>query len=666
MRREQVARLGALCIAALLFGPACTWAEGTSEPCTNTFSSTYELIQRAIFENKGCTNQVCHGEARAGGLDLRAEASYENLIEVPAATVPGWKRVVPGRRDLSLLFINLAAKTLPRQYQAPLRPMPLDPLPALSADEVEAVRRWVEAGAPRSGTVAGTAELLDACLPPPEPIAIKPLDPPPPGEGVQIRMPPYTLAPHSERETCFVSYFDVSDQVPEQFRGPDGKTFRYRRNEIRQDPLSHHLIVSLYTGEAAPDDPAWGPFSCRGGERNGTPCNPTDLTFCGEGICSTTPVNSIACIGFGPQDLNLGLAASGFTGTQETASEFRFPHGVYREVPIRGMIIWNSHAFNLTDKPGLLRAWLNFEFAPPEEQVTPSLQIFDTRTIFKMTPVPPFQTKEVCSHYTLPRFARLFELSSHAHKRMKRWRTFEGEFSCQGGPANGQACSPLGYDFTSPDVCQGSPCKAFKRQRAGDCNEDGQVLVSELVKAVRIVLGEDSVRECVDADVSDDGEVTVDEILRGVNAVLFGAPAPVERDPNESLLYVSLIYNDPVVLPFDPPRKYDAQTDSERTFTYCALYDNGFTNPTEVKRKSTSPVPPVPIPGVGGPCQVPTHCVAGKVGAPCSGNNQRQRNASCDSSEGAGDGLCDACPLTGGVTTEDEMFILMGQYYIAP
>ncbi len=34
----------------------------------------------------------------------------------------------------------------------------------------------------------------------------------------------------------------------------------------------------------------------------------------------------------------------------------------------------------------------------------------------------------------------------------------------------------------------------------------------------------------------------------------------------------------------------------------------------------------------------------------------------------AGDlaGICDACPLRGGVTTEDEMFILLGAFYIVP
>ena len=33
-------------------------------------------------------------------------------------------------------------------------------------------------------------------------------------------------------------------------------------------------------------------------------------------------------------------------------------------------------------------------------------------------------------------------------------------------------------------------------------------------------------------------------------------------------------------------------------------------------------------------------------------------NAACDSSPGAGDGRCDACPITSGQTTENEMFVL--------
>ncbi|MFP6640151.1 MAG: hypothetical protein VCC04_07900, partial [Myxococcota bacterium] len=38
--------------------------------------------------------------------------------------------------------------------------------------------------------------------------------------------------------------------------------------------------------------------------------------------------------------------------------------------------------------------------------------------------------------------------------------------------------------------------------------------------------------------------------------------------------------------------------------------------------------------------------------------------AFCETSPGSNDGHCDACPVMGGFTTEDEMFILIGSYFI--
>ena len=49
---------------------------------------------------------------------------------------------------------------------------------------------------------------------------------------------------------------------------------------------------------------------------------------------------------------------------------------------------------------------------------------------------------------------------------------------------------------------------------------------------------------------------------------------------------------------------------------------------------------------------VPVACVAGKVTAACKADKD------CDSSPGAGDGDCDACPIVAGQTTENEMFLL--------
>jgi hypothetical protein len=634
--------------------------------CENgSFDSTFELIQAAIFERHGCTNALCHGAAPgAGGLDLRASEALDNLVDVPAQTppIPGWTRVLAGQPSASLLWVNLAAKTFAGEWDAPVRPMPLDPEPALSADELEAMRLWIKGGAPRDGVVPGTADLLDACLPPPEPIEIKPLPPPAPGAGLQIRMPRWVLDAHSEDEVCFATYYDVTDQVPEQFRGVNG-TFRYKFHQTRQDPLSHHMVPMIYDGAAAPDSPLWGAYRCRGGAHDLEVCDPFASGACGpDGECSTEPQSTVACIGYGPGDGGISLTAAGISITQQTAEEFRFPPGVYGELPLKGMILWSSHAFNLTDKPGKLEAWLNFEFASPEDQQSPQVPIFVAESVFDMN-VPAFGTDEPCHHSVFPRGARIFELTSHMHKRGKRWRTFLGSFSCQGGPSPGAACSPLGYDFASRDVCGGAPCVSTAAARVGDCNFDQSVRVEELILMVNVALGAASLDACDEADADRDGAVSVNELVGAVRAALRGVPAPAQRDANASLLYVSHTYNDPVVLRMSHPLVFDSPDPNERTLTYCALYDNGFTNPNEVKQRATSPPPPQNIP-IGGPCAIPIGCTRGKVTQSCSGSDEAERDTSCDSSPGAGDGFCDACALRGGVTTEDEMFILLGQYFV--
>ncbi|MGD9763946.1 MAG: hypothetical protein AB7V27_09555 [Candidatus Binatia bacterium] len=661
---------------AIAYLTVLTGSSARAEDCQTEFSSTFDAIQRVIFENRGCTSMNCHDAAESGGLDLRAGNSYQELVGadpngVDSETVEKWDRILKGEKDRSLLYINVADGAGQNGYDAPLNPMPAGGLPPLSADELTALGKWIEAGAPREGTVPGTADLLDACLPPPQPIEIDPLPPPAPGTGVQLHMPRWILPQHSETEVCFASYYDVTDQVPAESQGPNG-TFRYKRQQVRQDPLSHHLIVNLYTGSHGLDDPLWGTFKCRGGPKHGEVCDPQALGFCGssaeagQGECANEPLKSIACFGQSnlPPDAGTGLNSNGFAGTQETAATFEYGEGVYAEIPMRGVIIWNSHAFNLTDQDAKLEAWLNFEFAGSDEQVYPLRGIFNTNEIFSMN-VPPFQAREICAVHVLPAYAHLTDLSSHMHQRGKRFRTFEGAWRCAGGERAGQACSPYGPDlvYETPDLCPGSVCESANTPEGGDCDGDFVVTVSELVRGVNIALGMADVSACARADINEDDAVTVDEIIKGVTS----ANAPRLRDPDDSLLYTSLVYNDPVTRPFAPPMVMGGgqSQPEERSLTYCALYDNGFANPDEVKRQSTSPPTPVGIPGVfGGPCARPTACTAGKVGASCAGNTDAQRDASCDTEEGAADGDCDACPLLGGVTTEDEMFILVGNYYV--
>ncbi len=636
-------------------------AEGaTAQDCEKTFDNTYDLIQEAIFENNGCTAQACHGAAAAGGLDLSAGVSYENLVEQNAQTVvdgsiPGLQRVVPGQKDQSLLFLNLAAATLPDQWDAPLRAMPIG-VEALSVNELEAVREWIEYGAPRTGTVPGTGDLLDACLPPAKPIEIAPLEPPAPGTGVQMRMPRWTVPANSEDEACFVSYVDLTDQIPEKYLVSGGDFFAANFTQIRQDPLSHHIIVSYYAGTAAPDDPRWGPYRCRGGDKDGESCEPTDLDFCGEGVCGSDPVSGAVCAGFGPDDAQ--TTAFRFAGIQEASAQTEFPPGTFRPVPVKGLIIWNSHVFNITDEDGKSEAWLNFDFAEPEEQQFILNGVFNASSIFSMS-VPPFEAQELCNHHLYPQNTRIYELNSHTHQRGKRFSIFEGRYQCQGGSRAGRACNPM-PDEDMPDQCPSSECQASKATDSADCDLDGFLKVNDLVTCVNISLAIDDLASCPSADPNGDGDVSIAELVTFVKDSF----EPQEfRDPEGDLLYTNLVYNDPTVVIYDDPPKPMEGSVLDRTITYCGLYDNGYSDPDEVKKRATSPES---TGFLGGPCRIPTGCTEGNVGTLCSGDSEEERNASCDTSAGAGDGFCDGCQLRGGLTTEDEMFLLLGSFYVDP
>ena len=59
---------------------------------------------------------------------------------------------------------------------------------------------------------------------------------------------------------------------------------------------------------------------------------------------------------------------------------------------------------------------------------------------------------------------------------------------------------------------------------AGDCGQDGEVTVDELLKMVNIALGSAAVSDCLAGDQNGDGSITIDEILRAVNNALTGCP----------------------------------------------------------------------------------------------------------------------------------------------
>ena len=515
-----------------------------------TFDSTFEAIQAVVFEQAGCANSLCHGSANQGDLDLTPLNAFDNLVAAPSKG-SALALVEPGNPSLSYLYHKLSAKTFPGSYAIGGSPMPSTGA-AISPGQLEVIRLWIEAGAPREGSVGDTLgrgedeieRLLGVCLPEAEPLNTTPLPPPPADKGVQFKMPAHAISAEKERELCFAVYEDFRDVIPPQYLDATRDNFYARGGETRSDAFTHHNL--LYLAPVDVDqihDPSFGQWTCAGGNNEGQACEPTDRNSCGiEGQCRAEVRDSIACVGYGPpappgsvRGNTLGLGA----GIER--------EGFYQSFPAHGIFYWNSHAFNLTTKDGVHHLWRNIYFADDRRFNAKGVNI--TQHITAATGTQPFTKKTVCRDYIFDQGDGLLALSSHTHKRGERFF-----MSVKGGEE----------------------------------------------------------------------------------------------------IYESFTYDEPVYKEFNPALVFNSSDPAQRTMEWCATYNNGVNadgspNIDTVTRLSKRP-------SNASACN-PTACVAGKIGASCSGKTD---DASCDSAPGAGDGWCDACIIMPGAATDDEMFILLG------
>lgn len=512
-----------------------------------SFDSTWDAIESVVIEQGGCANSLCHGAAAAGGLDLSPGVAYDNLVGV-TAQASSLQLVYPREPAKSFLYHKLSAKTFPGSYAISGSPMPSAGA-AISAGALEAIRLWIEAGAPETGSVGDTLgrgedeleRLLGVCLPEPDAVNTVPLPLPEREKGVQFAMPAHDVPAEYETEWCFGVYEDFRDQIPPQYMSADREFFYIRGDEVREDAFTHHNVL-MYSGVPveAIHDPSFGDWTCAGGEREGEMCEPTDMQSCGSGKCRSAMKPNVACIGYGPGRGPIASASSniGSLLTQE---------GYYETVPTHGIFYWNSHAFNLTTEDALHHVWRNVFFT--DDRRYAAEYITYSNHIAAGAGTPPFQRMHVCRDYELAQGEGLLFLSSHTHKRGER--------------------------FT------------------------------------------------------------------------------ISRKGGEQL-YETFTYDEPLLKYFEPALVFNSADPAQRTLEYCATYNNGVNadgsfNVDKVTRASRRP-------DNAGPC-TPVACVAGKIGAPCNGVGD---NASCDSAPGAGDGWCDACAITRGISSDDEMFVLLG------
>ncbi len=123
-----------------------------------TYEATFTSVYLDIFCDAGCTNPYCHGSRGSwGDMDLASsiEVAYSNLVshhtgtKVPAdgrdtCRESALLRVAPGSPEQSLLYLKITDAAPCGTHMPPAS----SGLPMLGPEQIDHVRRWIEAGAP--------------------------------------------------------------------------------------------------------------------------------------------------------------------------------------------------------------------------------------------------------------------------------------------------------------------------------------------------------------------------------------------------------------------------------------------------------------------------------------------------------------------------------------
>ena len=321
-------------------------------------NAAYHDIQEYIFD-KSCANSVCHAApANAGSLSLTYGLSYEDLVgrvpQNPAAAAAGMKLVDPGNPDNSFLLTKLIGPTAPEQGAR----MPFGG-GVLHNGKIEAIRTWIEAGAPQNSKVVGIGDL--GVLRDPDEV-FEPPAPPLPGEGYQLRLPPFQIEPGTEREIYYAT------QITDESGNPVEGDIFINRVEIFYPAGSHHFILYRFTEEGLANGVP---------ERGITP---------GIGVSPADPFRELD-----PEDPqvlgNFGVDRLFVVGTQTDDTLFEFPEGVGLRMPGDTVYDLNSHYINLLGDETLIgETYVNIYTIPEEEVQYEAIEIFVSNRSINVPP----------------------------------------------------------------------------------------------------------------------------------------------------------------------------------------------------------------------------------------------------------------------------------------
>ncbi|MBW1907073.1 MAG: hypothetical protein JRJ24_17580 [Deltaproteobacteria bacterium] len=587
--------------------PVALFAACGNSPSTNTkcdAESTFGLVQ-SVFEARGCTHGACHGqpaETAGGALDLRPENAYASLINV-GGTSADLPLVFPGEQDLSVLYLKVAAKTLGTELASAGvsgSPMPSSP-DMLSEGELELLREWIRGGAPETGIVKDAAAVLGC---------------------------------------------DASDVTPSPNKipplpSPDlDKGLQFYSGAWSLPPESEDEICFVTHYDFADRIPEGATLPCPeeygGADRN---CFAYDAVLLAQDPQSHhaiiesyippadkpeqwDPKNEAwknwQCLGGDKNGSSCDPVLEGECGERSVCATapataigcIGYPNGPREMAGADGFF-------------GNASARQNIVFvqeATFQESMNPG--------VYGVVPVSGFVI-----------------WNSHAFNLTVEETTVEQYLN-----------------FTYVDASE----RLYQRRslvRFDNIFAMGEIAPFESTETCATFTVEVGTRiVTLSSHTHQHGRdfriwYPPNERCAGVS----GCTPPADRDPD----YRSFQYQDPLYQRFgaDELIALDDPDPDSRTFRYCAVFDNGAEDPTTVRRNSTRPdAQTCAFAELAGGFISQCGCEP-EFRACLGGPNQGAICGDDDAFCGEG-GVCDACPLSGGVTTEDEMFVILGAYYV--
>ena len=249
----------------------------------------------------------------------------------------------------------------------------------LTAGQLEYLRRWIEAGAPRTGVVVDTQVLADAR---PQTAAFSKLDAPATGTGVQLVVDSFAVSPQMERE--FFVYRTLKNPTE----------LYVNRFQARMRPGSHHLLLYVFD-----ESRTTGPCATRP-----QPDLVRDIRN-RDGTLNLVNMLPMACHVY-------------FAGSMNTDFEYRFPPGVALRLPPNAALDFNLHYVNRApiDLPG--QAFANLYTVPASEVRRVAQPLNLANASFSL---PPQKRTTIRTVFPMTRQTTVLGLTSHMHALGERF-----------------------------------------------------------------------------------------------------------------------------------------------------------------------------------------------------------------------------------------------------